>query len=207
MSADVMLREAPPAPTLATIPESRIVTERRFVTLDEYFEIAEWSENLVEYIDGEMFPMSSVTLSHGVIQTNLTLALGNLHHEGYTLLPGANTVSPDPDAYVHPDLTVVRGVGQFARNNLDLLNPVAVIEVFSKSTRRHDMVRKLPRYRAMPSLEHIVYIEQERASVTHHARVDGRWTRREYTDLDDVVPLESLGASLSLAQVYRGVIS
>ena len=34
---------------------------------------------------------------------------------------------------------------------------------------------------------------------------DGVWTQRVYSDLDAAASLDSLGASLSLAQIYRGI--
>ena len=125
--------------------------------------------------------------------------------DDYRIFPGEVGVSPDPNAFVHPDLSVVRGEDRYAGDDIDLLNPVLIVEVHSRSTRGHDLIRKLPRYLAMPSLERILYIEQDRVSVTHHARVDGEWTRREYTDLADIALLESLDARLPLARVYRGV--
>ena len=205
MSADVLLREAPPAPALAPMPD--FAPPRGFVTVEQYFQFAENSEFKVEYIDGAMFEMPKVMDSHLLIQRNVSRFLHvQIDLDLYPIHSGDASVRTDSSAYVHPDLSVVRGVEVFAENRIDLLNPVLVVEVHSKSTRSHDIINKLPRYLAMPGLEHILYIEQDIVSVTHHARVGGEWTRRECNSLDDILALDSLGVSLSLAQVYRGVM-
>ena len=204
MSADVMLREAPPAPVLAPSPE---FAPREFVTVERYFDIAEESEFKVEYIDGEVFEMPVVKSKHLLIERNVSRFMHTqLDPDIFAVHSGSATIRPDSSAYLHPDLSVVRGIELFADNDIDLLNPVLVAEVLSRSTRGRDIRRKLPRYLAMPSLEHILYIEQDRVFVTHHARVDGEWTEREYADLDDIVALDSLDASLPLARVYRDVV-
>lgn len=205
MSADVLLREAPASPALAPTPD--FAPPRGFVTVEQYFQFAEKSEFKVEYIDGAMFEMPVVKSKHLLIQRNLSRFMHTqLDQDVYAVHSSNATIRPDLSAYLHPDLSLVRGVELFADNDIDLLNPVLVVEVHSKSTRSHDIINKLPRYLAMPGLEHILYIEQDRVSVTHHARVGGEWTRRGFDSLDDILALDSLGVSLSLAQVYRGVM-
>ena len=68
-----------------------------------------------------------------------------------------------------------------------------VVEVLSPSTRKHDLDNKLPVYQAMPSLEHILIIEQSRPAVTHHSRSGAAWTMRQHDAPGGVVALDSLG--------------
>lgn len=197
MSADVMLRDAP-------APE--VSEKREFVTLERYFEISAESHTRVEYLDGELFYMSGVRYAHGLIQMLIGGYLfAQLAHPEYALLSSNVRIRARQKAYFFPDLTVVRGKPRFAPGHNDLLNPVLVVEVLSPSTRNHDLDNKLPVYRAMPSLEHILIIEQNRPSVVQHSRAGDAWTQRQYSELADIVTLDSLGASLSLAQIYRGI--
>ncbi|MCY4145059.1 MAG: Uma2 family endonuclease [Chloroflexi bacterium] len=197
MSADTLLREAP-APASAR--------EHDFVSLEQYFEIAAASDLKIEYLDGELFFMDGVRYEHGAIQMHIGgLLYMQLAHPEYQLLSSSVSIRARQSAYFFPDLTVVRGKARFALGRNDLLNPVLVVEVLSPSTRNHDLVDKLPVYQAMPSLEHILIIEQARPHIAHHSRAGDAWTLRQYSELDDVAPLDSLAASLSLAQVYRGI--
>ena len=199
MSSDLLLEKAPSAP--AVVPAAS-----DFVTLQDYFAIAAESERRVEYIDGELFFMDGVTLFHSSIQINITGFLYNqLDATDYGIHSSNVSVHVAPSAYLFPDLCVVRGAGQVARRGTALLNPVFVVEVLSKSTARKDRGIKLQRYQAIPSLEHILIIEQDFAAVEHHRRDDANWQQATYSSLDDSVPLDSLGASLSLAQIYRGI--
>ena len=179
MSADYKWEEIAPAPWLD--PETRLVTERRCVTEELYQEIAEWSENFVEYLDGEMIPKPRASHNHSCVQMNSMFAFfDQLDRDEHLICSGSVRVRPDLSAFLLADLYVVSEKGQWAENDIDLLNPLFLMEVHSDSSRDHDIIRKLPRYLAMPSLEHILYIEQDRVSATHHLRVDGDWTQRRY---------------------------
>ena len=197
MSTDVLLRDAP-------TPE--VSDKREFVTLERYFEISAESHTRVEYLDGELFYMSGDRYAHGKIQMQLAwLLVGHLDDNEYDVLSSNVCIRARQMAYFFPDLTVVRGKPRFAPGRNDLLNPVLVVEVLSPSTRNHDLHNKLPVYRAMPSLEHILIVEQNRPSVVQHSRAGDDWTQSQHAALADIVSLDSLGASLSLAQIYRGI--
>ena len=194
MSTDAMFREAMPVLEVAPVREP--------VTLERYIEIAAASEHRIEYIDGVIHPMYGARNNHGEIQLNLAIALRRLKPFGYRLLSDAVSVLPTPTTVFFPDMSVVREPAQYADVDSDLLNPVMVVEVLSPSTRDKDLYDKLPRYLDMPSMEHILIIEQDFVSVEHHRRIGNIWTQTTYTDLADIVALDSLGASLPLAQVY-----
>ena len=150
--------------------------------------------------------MDGVTLFHGRIQINVAVGLYNeLIAAEYAIFSSNVSVHIAPSAYFFPDLCVVRGAGRVARVGTALLNPVLVVEVLSKSTASKDRGIKLQRYQGISSLEHILIIEQQRVHVELHSRVDGVWTQSDYSDLDAAASLDSLGASLNLAQIYRGI--
>ncbi|MCY4467031.1 MAG: Uma2 family endonuclease [Chloroflexi bacterium] len=194
------------AVTLNDVPAPVSAREHETISLERYFKIAADSDTRVEYLDGELFFMDGVRYEHGIIQARITSLLdGQLAWPGYDVLSSNVSIRASQTAIFFPDLTVVRGKPHFAPGRNDLLNPVMVVEVLSPSTRNHDLDNKLPAYRAMLSLEHILVIEQTRPHVAHHSRVGSAWTMRQYDALGDVVALDSLGASLSLAQIYRGI--
>ena len=199
MSSDLLLEKALSAPE-AVPPASD------FITLEDYFAIAAESDCRVEYIDGELFLMDGVSFVHGRVQINIIrILLQQLAEDEYVIQSSNVSVHVAPSAYLFPDLCVVRDRERPARVGTALLNPVLVVEVLSKSTARKDRGIKLQRYQAIASLEHILIIEQDFAAVEHHRRDDANWQQATYSSLDDSVPLDSLGASLSLAQIYRGI--
>ena len=215
MSADVMLREAPTRVRKHSPPLVRRIEPpaprfqppgRALMTLEEYFAFMEATDFRVEYIDGEIFIMGAVKPAHSLAQANLLgLLYAMLAFPDYLVFNSGLLVRRRRKGRFIPDLCVVRGKMQLAEGSNELINPALVVEALSPSTRRHDIDTKLPEYRAMPTMEHILFVEQDRPCVIHHSRVDDEWTQREYTDMDDIVDLDSMDASMSLAQIYRGV--
>ncbi len=83
-------------------------------------------------------------------------------------------------------------------------NPVLLIEVLSPSTRSYDFGTKLPCYKQIPSLQTILFIEQDKPQVMVMERqAPNQWTDTTYGHLDD--SFRVAGASLTLSQIYRGV--
>ncbi len=199
MSTDLLLEKTPSTP-------EAVAAASDFVTLEDYFAIAAESECKVEYIDGEIFFMDGVSFVHGRVQINMIrILLTQLDADNYVIHSSDVSVRASRTGYFFPDLCVVRGVERAASGTTNLLNPALVVEVISPSSRNKDRADKLPRYLAMPSMEHVLVIEQDFVAVEHHRRDRGNWKQATYTSLDDSVPLDSLGASLSLAQIYRGI--
>ena len=198
MSTEMLLEKAPTQEVMPAASD--------FVTLEDYFAIAAEREERIEYIDGEIFIMGGVTLFHSSIQINMIrILLNQLVETDYAIHSSNVSVHVSSSAYLFPDLCAVRGLGRVARRGTALVNPALVVEVLSKSTAYRDHGVKLQRYREIPSLEHYLIIEQQRVYVELHSRVDGAWTQRASSALEETVPLDSLGASLSLAQIYRGI--
>ncbi|MEJ7594047.1 MAG: Uma2 family endonuclease [Planctomycetaceae bacterium] len=76
--------------------------------------------------------------------------------------------------------------------------PVVIVEVLSESTRRLDDGEKRDAYFMIPSLTHYILLEQEIAVAVVYQRVDQRFKRHEFTDLDDVISMDNLNLSLPL---------
>lgn len=86
------------------------------------------------------------------------------------------------------------------------MNPTLIIEVTSPSTIRRDEGEKFVAYQALPTLREYLLVSQEETRVTHYARREGgAWERRDVTDLDGSIELESVGCALKLRDIYEGV--
>jgi Uma2 family endonuclease len=84
-------------------------------------------------------------------------------------------------------------------------NPVALIEVLSDSTRAYDRGEKLDRYRSVPSLRHVLFVEQDAVDVEVWTRGDAGWVRVVHVELGDTVHLRAIGAAFPVREIYDGV--
>jgi Uma2 family endonuclease len=83
-------------------------------------------------------------------------------------------------------------------------NPVLLVEVLSPSTQDYDRGEKLDRYRSIPSLRHVLLIEQATVDVEHWFRTPEGWRRRVHTDVNDSIHLDAFGIDLPLRDLYDG---
>jgi Uma2 family endonuclease len=84
--------------------------------------------------------------------------------------------------------------------------PRLVIEVLSRSTRALDQVGKLDEYKTVESLNYIALVDPELPKVMLWSRDEDRvWQHCTVAGLDGLLEMPTIGVTLSLAQVYRGL--
>jgi Uma2 family endonuclease len=172
-----------------------------YLTEEEYLKSELTSEFKREYIDGRVYAMAGTGYSHNCIAVNLTRKFAN-HLEGKPFTPfmADMKVRLGKD-YVYPDVVVdcskMSGYDMFSEN------PVLIVEVLSKSTRKTDTAVKLLRYINLPSLQEYVLIEPDFVSVQMLRR--SRHWLPEYYFLDDSVAFESIGLTLTVEEIYDRV--
>jgi Putative restriction endonuclease len=126
---------------------------RRLFTPDEYLIIERRAEFKSEYLDGEIFAVSGVTLAHNRITGNLLMELGQqlkgkpIQLLGSDMRIGVTARGP----YFYPDISIVCGKPQLRDNTKDcLMNPVVIVEVLSPfhgKLRPHTEVHQLSAHR------------------------------------------------------------
>lgn len=85
-----------------------------------------------------------------------------------------------------------------------LLNPALAVEVLSASTEYTDSTKKLAEYATVSSLKDYLMVAQDEYFVTHCVKQSERqWVVTQYADPADIITLDSLSVSISLAQIYR----
>ena len=110
--------------------------------------------------------------------------------------------------YRYPDLSVACGepVFEYLQGQSMLVNPVLLIEVLSPSTTAYDLGEKFTAYQSIPTFREYLLIAQTRPHVIRHLyQAPGQWLRTEVSGLENAVPLESLGLTLPLAEIYERV--
>lgn len=177
----------------------------------EYLREERLSPTKHEYVDGEIFAMAGASVAHN----SITFAASGLL---YAALRGSTcrgfgsdlrvaTGTARDDIYTYPDLSIVCGEPQFLDGNRDtLLNPIVLVELLSPTTAAYDRGKKFEKYRRIPSLQEYVLLEQDRVHAEIFTRQDDNsWALREFSGVDAMLPLHSVGAQIPLAALYEGV--
>ena len=181
-----------------------------YYSLDEYFALEQASDARFEYWDGDIICMSGGSITHYLISSNvhgaLVLALRGGRCRAFT--GDAAIWTPAFPPYRYPDASVVCGELQTRHVNvLDaILNPVVIVEVLSPSTKALDEGKKFEAYKAIPTFREYLLIAQDEAHVVHYLRrAEEAWERRDVTDMDASLELESVHCALKLRDIYEGL--
>jgi Uma2 family endonuclease len=177
-------------------------------TLEEYLQREERSLHKHQFINGDIITMPGAKLRHNLIATNTTYLLKKLTQ---TLEKNYLVVNSDQKIYIesantvlYPDALVVCEVPVFWNDREDLIvNPLLIVEVLSKSTRKYDRGNKFTFYKSCPTLKEYVVIDQFEPLLESWYRVgDTTWDNTLQTDLSLSLMLRSLGIELPLKEVY-----
>lgn len=154
-----------------------------------------------EFVVGEVFAMVGASSAHNWISLNIASAL-RTHLKGKPCRPYINDmkVKVAKDFY-YPDVVV--DCSDISNDAYFVETPILIIEVLSASTRKYDKTFKLQQYKQIPTLQEYVMIEQETQLVEVVSRLDG-W-QPHYYELDKTFILQSVGLTLSVADVYEGI--
>ncbi len=182
----------------------------RFLSPEEYLEIERKAEDKSEYYKGEMFAMSGASRRHDRIVVPLTILIGQ-HLKGKrceTFSANMRVLATPSGLYTYPDLSVACDEPQFADPHVDTLtNPTLLVKVLSPSTENYDRGKKAKLYRAIPSLQELLFIAQDSYEVELYRRQpDGTWSLIEARGLESAIALTSIGYTLSLRELYERVL-
>ena len=87
-----------------------------------------------------------------------------------------------------------------------LVNPLVLVEVLSPSTKDYDKDGKFLAYQSIESFQEYLLVAQDAPHVTRYVRQpDNQWWRADFIGLESSVELKSLGVTLTLSEIYRGV--
>lgn len=184
-------------------------------SLSEYWELLADAEYSVEYYDHEIITtMSYESNLHSLIAPEFNFLLRSIFADKSQFLvfnsnrpvyipncSGTKTGAFNADGMV---IAKPRQPHEYRPGLSAETNPVLLIEILSPSTRAYDLATKLPCYKEIPSLQTILYIEQDKPLVTVMERqAPNQWidtTLRQATDSFLVA-----GSEITLQQIYQGV--
>jgi Uma2 family endonuclease len=178
------------------------------MTPEEYLAFERASAERHEFVGGEVFAMAGASLNHITITSNGNASLhAQLRRTPCRVLTNDLKVRFRVRDYVYPDLTIVCGEPEFHDTERDVvINPTVIIEVLSDSTETYDRNKKFSLYKAIPTVQEVLLIAQDRPRIEQYRRQDGEvWLYRDVIGLDGVIALPAVGATLALADVYERV--
>lgn len=190
------------------IHEPAIAYSKQKMTIEQYLEFENASEEKHEYYQGEVFAMSGAKITHNRIVRN-TLSSITQFLKGKSCEPfnsdqciyiEANTL------FTYPDISIFCSeVLTLNDDEMNALNPVILIEVLSPSTKNYDRGSKFKLYRDIPTLKEYVLIDSETINVEIFAvNPEGHWELREYKDIHDVIEISYIDMRLSMEDIYAG---
>lgn len=181
----------------------------RHLSPADYLAFDRQAETKHEYVGGEVFAMAGASVRHNLIVVNLATEL-NIQMRGRPCQVYASDLRVAASAagpFYYPDVVAVCEQARLLDAERDtLLNPAVVIEVLSPSTEAFDRGLKFAHYRAIESLQEVVFIAQDAVRVEHFVRQpDGQWLLSDRSSLDAAVELPAIACRLDLGRVYDKV--
>ncbi|TAE66242.1 MULTISPECIES: Uma2 family endonuclease [unclassified Microcoleus] len=182
----------------------------KFHTADEYRQLEEAAEFRNEYRDGEIVKMTGGTINHSQI-------IGNIYAFLKSALRGKNARPFMSDLRLwipryrrgtYPDVMVVEGELVCTEGRKDeILNPVLIVEVLSKSTKDFDKDDKFRLYRSIPEFREYVLVNQSEFLVTQYIKNESNdWLFREYEGESAIVSFAALEVQMSMSDIYELVV-
>jgi Uma2 family endonuclease len=196
----------------ATIPAKRSqMAELKLsrMTPDEFLAWQEKQDKLYELVDGApVLPLKMTTgasQGHDRAVVNMIVSLGN-QLRGKPCRPTTSDLAVRIPAgnIRRPDVTVE--CGQAGRRELTVREPRVVIEVLSPSTMSFDRFKKVLEYQTIDTLTHILLVDTEAPQIDVLSRSPNKsWLSTRYEGLDARIELPTIGATLSLVDVFEGL--
>lgn len=182
----------------------------KMYTLDEYLTREARMVHKSEFYNGQIIPMPGAKLNHNLISSNVIRHLGNaLDHLDYLVLNSDQKVYIEAENIaLYPDALVISGAPQFWQGREDLIvNPILIVEVLSRTTRKYDLADKFSLYQNLPSFKEYITIEPTKFKVTSWYNQDSEtWKTVSATELTQSIPIRSLNIHLSLSDIYKRVV-
>jgi Uma2 family endonuclease len=178
-------------------------------TAEEYLALEVESDLRHQYRHGEIIPMTGGTPAHNEINSILNALLRfALKGQPYSIFVTDQRLwIPELNQYTYPDIMVTPRPPELKPGRKDtVMNPILLAEVLSDSTEKYDRGDKFEAYRTIPAFQEYLLIAQAKPHVEQYIKqAENQWLFTEYHDLSATVELQSVGVTISLADLYEAV--
>lgn len=173
------------------------------LTAEEFLQI-DFGDRKAELDNGVIRIMAGGTARHAQVQFNIFLALGSrLRGSGCTPYNSDMATQTDDRSIRYPDVSVFCGRdGSEDDDKKAFDDPRVVFEVLSAGTARTDLRVKLDEYKALASVDTIVFVDiaTERLRIVQRTGPNG-WSDDTY-DVETDVRLPSLNLTIPHAEIF-----
>lgn len=176
------------------------------LTPEEYLVWEEQQRDKYEYINGEVYAMSSGSINHGRLGIRFARIL-DTHTEGGACIPGNSDIKINicgTNNYTYPDASVT--CDERDKNGTQSFTyPCLIVEVLSKSTEAYDRGGKFKLYRQNPVLQDYLLVSSTSIEMDlYHKNDAGEWLLLNYQE-GDIVELKSINLSFPIEQIYQNL--
>ena len=179
------------------------VAFRQAWTLELFLTWEQQQELRYEFDGFQPVAMAGGTYAHDTIAMNLAAELRN-RLRGTPCRPHGSNLKIEvmgrvryPDAYVT--------CGTYQRDSKFGHDPVVIFEVLSDDDPNRDLVEKNQEYRATPSVQRYVVLEQTSAAALVFARKGTEWISEIVAGADAILRLPEIGIEIPLTELYDGI--
>ena len=189
------------------------IQKEKTYTIEEYFTIEDKSVQKHEFHNGKITPMAGGSVPHNTIKKNIIVALDNWitsNNLDYLVLDSDTKIRIEQyNKMVYPDAILICEQPVYYKNRTDtIVNPVLIVEVLSKGTRKFDEDGKFKMYRSIPTFKEYLLVEQNKPLVEAFFYEDSAnhlWKITEAKQLDQSIKLYSVDFDLPLSLIYRRI--
>jgi Uma2 family endonuclease len=147
--------------------------------------------------------MTGGTRAPATIQRNLAVSLADRLRGKSGNFLGIDLKIEAAGRIRYPDGFVVCSSGP--NMSTVVADPIVVFEILSPSTSSTDRIEKHEEYRATPSIQRYVILEQDRIAATVFARAGGDWIGYVFRD-GAILAMPEIGIDVPLAEFYDGLV-
>jgi len=176
---------------------------RRSMALPEFLAWEERQELKHEFDGTRPVAMTGVTRAHAIIQANLTASLKNRLRGKPCDFFGSDLKIEVAGRIRYPDGFVTCSPGPSTSTVVH--DPVVIFEILSPCTSSTDRIVKNAEYRATPSVQRYVMLEQDRIGATVFTRAGDDWIGHILLE-DARLEMPEIGIEIPLAELYEGVV-
>ena len=178
------------------------------LTIEEYLDFENASDEKHEYYQGEIFAMSGPKVTHNIVAVNI-LGVMKEKLKGKPCRPfnsDQRIYIPQNTLFTYPDISVICGeIISKDNDEWNVVNPSVIIEVLSPSTKSYDRGDKFKLYRDIASLKEYILVDSESILVeAFRVNNESRWELEEYKLIEKILLIATVQLSIPLVEIYEG---
>lgn len=174
------------------------------MTVTEFLTFEDGTDTRYQLIDGDLMAMAPPARGHGALAARLIRLVGSVLKPPCDVIAEAGIVPDEAsESFFVADIAVT--CTPSLPSDPILPEPRLIVEVLSPSTTAIDLHRKLPAYRAMPSVQDVLIVATNEARIEHWHREVDSWKVRDLRP-GDALAIEALGVTIDVGALYDGVL-